>query len=122
LASAAAKAAESASNPTVLGFACNDDFYVSAWGVAGAVAGYFLTRGRAVKELAKVIVMGAADKAGEKFLAPHVCETLLGTPKTPDKPAAGGSPLDYTWTKSPDRRPRTGSRRCPAFIPRQSLR
>jgi hypothetical protein len=61
---------------TLLGISCNNDFYVTAVGVAGAVVGTVFSRGR--KELTRVIVTAGSDKLAEKA-APRVCETLAGT-------------------------------------------
>jgi hypothetical protein len=63
--------------PTLFGVACNNDFYVMAFGVTGAFVGALISRGRS--ELGKVIITAAGDKLAEKA-APRLCEVLAETP------------------------------------------
>jgi hypothetical protein len=61
--------------PPFFGVACNNDFYVTAIGVAGAVLGTVISRGWG--ELARVIVSAGSDKLAEKN-APRLCEAVVG--------------------------------------------
>jgi hypothetical protein len=63
--------------PTVLGIACNNDIYVGAVSILGAIAGALVTRGHG--EYAKVIITAAGDKVGAG-IAPRICEVFASTP------------------------------------------